>query len=182
MYCNSFSRVTKWFYCAPVGGMRIWPLLLDLSFLWNVRSLSSPTPLLSACCLSYNRSFMSWVDGYIWLMQTASVPLCKVHCKYWQGDSKRRTTTLSEKGRKRARLRVWWVDGGEVLPPPKATECALMRCGREHTVSPESEREQPHTHQSFCFTATLLFQNVRTCTHTHTRIHAHSHYAHPYTS
>lgn len=62
----------------------------------------------------------------------------------------------------------------EVLPPPKATECALMRCGREHTVSPESEREQTHTHQRFRFTATLLFkmsEHACTCTHTHTLVY-----------
>lgn len=35
----------------------------------------------------------------------------------------------------------------EFLPSPKATECALMHCGREHTVSPERERESiTHTH------------------------------------
>lgn len=37
----------------------------------------------------------------------------------------------------------------EVLPSPRAAECALMHSGREHTVSPESERERRHAHADF---------------------------------
>ena len=47
----------------------------------------------------------------------------------------------------------------EFLPSPKATECALMHCGREHTVSPERERESSDTP-----------------THTHTHHAEFSHY------
>lgn len=52
-----------------------------------------------------NRSFMSWVNSYIWLMQTPAFSAgrgrphqCqrKVDCKYWQEDSTRRPATLSE--------------------------------------------------------------------------------------
>lgn len=34
---------------------------------------------------------------------------------------------------------------GELLPSPKATECALMHCGRENIVSPERERKSSIT-------------------------------------
>lgn len=181
-YYSSFSRVIKWLCCAPVGGMRIWPLLLELSL-----SLS-PTPTL--CLLLVLQQIIHVLSGRLHLANaallpppaatsSASVPLCKVHCKYWQADSKRQTTTLSEKGRKSRRWRGWWDDGGrtrEVLPPPKATECALMRCGREHTVSPQSAREQPHTHtHTRVFTLPphyfLKCQNIRAHSHTHTHLH-----------
>ena len=98
---------------------------------------------------------------------------------------------MSEKGRKSRRWRVWWDDGGrkrEGLPPPKAMECALMRCGREHTVSPQRARgaaththTHTHTHHSFHFTATLLFQmseHTCACTHALAYMPIHSYYTH----
>lgn len=69
----------------------------------------------------------------------------------------------------------------EFLPSPKATECALMHCGREHTVSPERERKSSvsHTMQSFHITTAQLFkkcQNAHTlacprCVHTQCQRH-----------
>lgn len=65
----------------------------------------------------------------------------------------------------------------EVLPSPKATECALMHSGREHTVSPESTRESgflKHTHtiRSFHITTAQLFKmSKRTLTLLRARSH-----------
>lgn len=59
-------------------------------------------------------------------------------------------------GRKRAGWRERERQKEEMeMPSPKATECALMHCGREHTVSPERESislthtQNTHTMQSY---------------------------------
>lgn len=89
------------------------------------------------------------------------------------GDSKRRTATLSESVRKREMegrddggmdresSKRWRKRGRESsCLLPKATECALMHCGREHTVSPERERESSATHTNTHHTEFSLYHHV----------------------
>lgn len=58
----------------------------------------------------------------------------------------------------------WRGKRGELLPSPKATKCALMHCGREHTVSPERERKSSITHRVHTVSTIELFKMPkRTC-------------------
>lgn len=101
---------------------------------------------------------------------------CKVDCKYWQGRQwGRDTVTLSGREGKSWRWRGETMmmmearrerDGGgkrgELLPSLKATKCALMHCGREHTVSPE--RKSSITHRVHTVSTAELFKMPkRTC-------------------
>lgn len=165
------------------------PFSVDCLLLSTLFVFVIPHPLFLGCPMLLpvpdNRSFMSWVHNYIWLMQTPAFSAghgrphqCqrKVDCKYWQEDSTRPPTTLSESDWSGGGLGMDWRAGtegdGERGPAFSSGNwvCFDAQWQGTHCLPREHEGEQTRTHGLFTLPphAFLKCQNA----HSHSCVHA----------